>query len=105
MSTVSIAIIFSVYNVLPLSPITSIHGLLTCVCSFVLDGYPLSRQQVELMTKRNILPVRVLELQLPGMEIVTRATKDRYSPDRSLPLHDSAQIVTVKMAAWQKEVK
>ena len=73
-------------------------------CRFVLDGYPMTMPQVELMTKRSIIPVRVIEMALESKEVVTRATIDRYSPNRLLPLHDSAQILAVKLAAWQKEV-
>ena len=73
-------------------------------CRFILDGYPLTRHQVDLMTQRAIIPVRVIELSLNSKEVVTRATKDRYSPERTLPLHDSAQNLTIKLAAWQKEV-
>ena len=70
----------------------------------MLDGYPVTMAQVELMTKRSIIPVRVIELSLDSKEVVTRATIDRYSPNRTLALHDSAQILAVKLAAWQKEV-
>ena len=73
--------------------------------SFILDGVPVSRQLTELMAARGLVPVRVIDLQLSSHEVVTRATKDRYSPDRVLPLHDSAQILTVKLAAWHKEVQ
>ena len=37
---------------------------------------------MELMTERCIIPVRVIELTVDSMEVVTRATADRYSPDR-----------------------
>merc|ERR1712178_457119 len=49
---------------------------------FILDGYPITRKQVDLMTERCIIPVRVIELQVDSREIVTRATADRYSPDK-----------------------
>ncbi len=39
-------------------------------------------RQVELMTERSIIPVRVVELVVDSMEVVTRATYDRYSSDR-----------------------
>ena len=73
--------------------------------SFILDGVPVSRRLTELMAGRGLVPVRVIDLQLSSHEVVTRATRDRYSPDRVLPLHDSAQILTVKLAAWLKEAR
>lgn len=71
---------------------------------FILDSYPMTRTQIDLMTARSIIPVRVIETQLDSKEVVMRATLDRYSPARILPLHDSAQILAVKLAAWQHEV-
>ena len=52
------------------------------VFRFVLDGYPVTKKQVDLMTKRSIIPVRVIELTLDSLEVVTRATMDRYSEDK-----------------------
>ena len=56
--------------------------LFICFRRFILDGYPVTMRQVELMTERCIIPVRVIELTVDSMEVVTRATADRYSPDR-----------------------
>ena len=80
--------------------------LRSCACvRFILDGYPVTKEQVDIMTRRSIIPVRVIECVCDSKEIVTRATADRYSPQRVLPLHDSAKILTVKMAAYNKEVR
>ncbi|XP_041351641.1 adenylate kinase 9-like isoform X3 [Gigantopelta aegis] len=72
---------------------------------FVLDGYPISKRQIELMTERSIIPVRVVELTLDSKEIMVRGTKDRVSPDRVLPLHDSAQILYTKVQAYYQSAK
>ncbi|XP_072178424.1 adenylate kinase 9-like isoform X1 [Diadema setosum] len=71
---------------------------------YVLDGYPVTKHQVDLMTERSIIPVVVLELAVDSRELMVRGMKDRHSADRVLPLHDSAQILAVKIAAWQKEI-
>ena len=42
----------------------------------------MSKEQVDLMTKRSIIPVRVVELMVDSKEVMSRAWKDRYSPDR-----------------------
>ena len=52
-------------------------------CSYVLDGYPLTKAQVMLMEQRNIIPVRIIELEIDGRDCADRATADRYSKDRS----------------------
>ena len=57
--------------------------LLFCF-SYVLDGYPVTKVQVELMEKRNIIPVKVIELEADVRECADRATYDRYSKDRSV---------------------
>ena len=49
---------------------------------YVLDGFPLSMKQVELMTERCLIPVRVFELMVKSKEIMVRGTKDRISSNR-----------------------
>ena len=39
-------------------------------------------KHVELMTARDIIPVKVVELVVTSMEVVNRATADRYSIER-----------------------
>ncbi|KAK7500075.1 hypothetical protein BaRGS_00008622, partial [Batillaria attramentaria] len=69
---------------------------------YVLDGYPMTKRQVELMTERNIIPVRVINLELDSKEVLVRGVKDRLAPTRTLPLHDSAQILQMKIVAFKK---
>jgi adenylate/nucleoside-diphosphate kinase len=71
---------------------------------YILDGYPVTKSQVVLMEQRNIIPVKIIELEIDGRDCADRATSDRYSKDRILPLHDSAQIFVVKMAAFHNAV-
>ena len=52
------------------------------VISYILDGYPVTKRQVELMTERKIIPVRVLELQVEDDEVLRRGTADRHAPTR-----------------------
>lgn len=71
---------------------------------YVLDGYPLTRSQIELMTERSLIPLRVIELNCSNTEIVDRATKDRFASDRPYVMHDSTRIFAVKCAAYKKEI-
>jgi len=50
--------------------------------SFVLDGYPVKKIQIDYMEQRNIIPVQVIELEISGTDCADRATADRYSKDR-----------------------
>ena len=56
--------------------------LTVIVFRYVLDGYPMTKRQVDLMTERKIIPVRVIELELPEVETVTRGKRDREDPNR-----------------------
>ena len=49
---------------------------------YILDGYPVTKRQVELLTERKIIPVRVVELQVEDDEVLRRGTADRHSPTR-----------------------
>lgn len=57
---------------------------LTASPRYVLDGYPQTKKQVELMTQCNIIPVRVIELVMDSKEVMVRGMKDRISPSRSV---------------------
>jgi len=72
---------------------------------YILDGFPVNSKQVELMTAASIIPVRVIELACSNMEIMVRSTKDRLDPERTYPKHDSAQIVTVKINSFHKNIE
>jgi len=50
--------------------------------SYVLDGYPQTQRQVELLTERCIIPFRIIELDVKSKEIMVRATKDRIGGAR-----------------------
>ncbi|KAL9969395.1 hypothetical protein ACROYT_G021608 [Oculina patagonica] len=71
---------------------------------FILDGYPVTKRQVELLTERKIIPVRVVELQVEDDEVLRRGTADRHAPTRVFPLHDSQQILGIRLNAWQQEI-
>ena len=49
---------------------------------YVLDGFPVTENQVRLMEARNIVPARVLNMVLDAQASRDRGTLDRTSPDR-----------------------
>uniref|UniRef100_A0A4W3JUK8 Uncharacterized protein n=1 Tax=Callorhinchus milii TaxID=7868 RepID=A0A4W3JUK8_CALMI len=49
---------------------------------YVLDGYPVTRRQVELLEARNIIPFKIIELQVDLREILKRGILSRKSPYR-----------------------
>ena len=48
----------------------------------MLDGWPLTKSQVDLLTKFHIIPVCILELKVNESEVLRRGKKDRNSLDR-----------------------
>ncbi|XP_075253347.1 adenylate kinase 9-like [Convolutriloba macropyga] len=78
---------------------------------FILDGYPVTQRQIELLNEQHIVPHKVIQLEVPTDEVLIRGAKDRLSPDSPplpdravLPLHDSHKILSIRLTAWQKEV-
>lgn len=49
---------------------------------YILDGFPTTMKQVELMTERCIIPVRVIELEINSKEVMVRGLRDRMSSAR-----------------------
>ncbi|XP_055490932.1 adenylate kinase 9 isoform X2 [Leucoraja erinacea] len=82
-------------------------ALMDVVCNtrgFVLDGYPVTKAQINILSDSKIIPVRVIELQVDIKEILKRGLIDRRSPDRTYPLHDSSQILSIRNSSFTHEI-
>lgn len=54
----------------------------------MLDGYPNYQEQLDLLHKRQITPVKIIELKIDPREVLMRAYKDRISDIREYPQHN-----------------
>ena len=74
---------------------------------FVLDGWPLTKSQVALLTKFHLIPVCIVELEVSNQEVLRRAAIDRKSPDRlANELHASLLFINLHCvqdtpSSWQ----
>ncbi|KAJ8355677.1 hypothetical protein SKAU_G00184710 [Synaphobranchus kaupii] len=81
-----------------MSPVCSTRGL-------VLDGYPMTKKQADLMESHSTVPVRVIELQLDTIDVLKRGLADKMKHPRSYPLHDSSQILNIRNSTYKREVE
>eukprot|EP00111_Clytia_hemisphaerica_P024229 TCONS_00071384-protein len=72
---------------------------------FVLDGFPVTSKQMELLHTRSIIPYKVIYLDTTDEEIMRRGAVDRKSPSKTLTLHDSHTILAIKVACYRREEK
>lgn len=56
--------------------------ILMCLVRFVLDGWPLTKEQVDLLNKHRMILVCIVELQVSDEECLKRGEADRKSPSR-----------------------
>lgn len=63
---------------------------------YVLDGFPMTKRQADLMAARRIIPIRVIELQIDKDEMLRRGMKDMMKPDRSDAIHSVSKETNVK---------
>lgn len=52
------------------------------VCRFVLDGFPNTKKQMDLLEARCIIPVRIFELQMETQEVLKRGLIDKINNER-----------------------
>ncbi|XP_030055056.1 adenylate kinase 9 [Microcaecilia unicolor] len=72
---------------------------------FVLDGYPVTKRQVDLLEEQNIIPVKIFELQMDIKEVLKRGLLDKKNAEsRPYPIHDSSHILTVRNSCYKQEV-
>ena len=60
---------------------------------FVLDSFPVTSSMVNLLTKHQILPIKIFELECSKDEIVRRAAKFPRCKESPLPFHDSPEAI------------
>ncbi|XP_074006927.1 adenylate kinase 9 [Numenius arquata] len=71
----------------------------------VLDGYPVTRKQVNLLESARIVPVKIFELEMDAKEVFRRAVLDKESTNRPpYPEHDSSQILAIKNSFYKQHI-
>uniref|UniRef100_A0A8C0EWQ7 Adenylate kinase 9 n=1 Tax=Bubo bubo TaxID=30461 RepID=A0A8C0EWQ7_BUBBB len=83
-------------------------ALMNHVCNttgVVIDGYPVTRKQVNLLESARIIPVKIFELEMDAKEVFRRALLDKESMNRPPYLeHDSSQILAVKNSCYKQHI-
>ncbi|KFV93160.1 Adenylate kinase 9, partial [Fulmarus glacialis] len=71
----------------------------------VIDGYPVTRKQVNLLESARIIPVKIFELEMDAKEVFRRALLDKESTNRPVyPEHDSSQILAIKNSCYKQHI-
>ena len=73
---------------------------------YILDNFPVTKQQVKLMTDRNLIPVKVIELKVDIKEMMQRCIRDRTGAERlakGLVLNDSPEVMGYKLKEYKAE--
>ncbi|XP_039207110.1 adenylate kinase 9 isoform X2 [Crotalus tigris] len=84
-------------------------ALMETVCNtsgVVIDGYPVTRKQVDHLEEMKIIPIKIFELDIDIKEVLRRALLDKQSPNRPpYPLHDSSHIISLKNSCYQAQTE
>ncbi|XP_023779691.1 adenylate kinase 9 isoform X1 [Cyanistes caeruleus] len=71
----------------------------------VIDGYPLTRNHVNLLESTKIIPVKIFELDMDTKEVFRRALLDKETKSRlPYPEHDSPQILAIKNSCYKQHI-
>ncbi|KAL1770118.1 adenylate kinase 9, partial [Sigmodon hispidus] len=83
-------------------------SLMESVCNtigVVIDGYPVTPDQMNLLETRSIIPMVIFELDVPSKEIFKRLLLERkMEQSMPYPLHNSTQIIAYKNAKYHKNI-
>ncbi|VTJ71863.1 Hypothetical predicted protein [Marmota monax] len=83
-------------------------ALMDSVCNtsgVVIDGYPVTAYQMNLLETNSIIPMIIFELDVPSKEIFKRLFLEKKSEQNlPYPLHNSAQIIAIKNAKYRKNI-
>ncbi|XP_035294322.1 adenylate kinase 9 [Cricetulus griseus] len=83
-------------------------SLMESVCNtigVVIDGYPMTTNQKNLLEDRSIIPMIIFELDVPSKEIFKRLLLEKKTEQSTpFPLHNSSQIIAYKNSKYHKNV-
>uniref|UniRef100_UPI0037E901CB adenylate kinase 9 n=1 Tax=Semicossyphus pulcher TaxID=241346 RepID=UPI0037E901CB len=83
-------------------------ALMSSVCNtkgYVLDGFPKTLKQAELMRSRSIIPMIAVELELDTAEVLKRGLLDKMKPNKPHLMHDSAEILHIQNSCYKQVVE
>ncbi|XP_037541400.1 adenylate kinase 9 [Nematolebias whitei] len=81
-----------------LSSVSSIQG-------YVLDGFPVTLKQTELMGSHRIIPMLVVELELDTLEVLKRGQIDKMNPNKPYLMHDNSDILKSCTSCYKKQAE
>ncbi|KGL84236.1 Adenylate kinase 9, partial [Tinamus guttatus] len=85
--------------------VTLMNHICTTV-GVVIDGYPLTRKQVNLLESVRIIPVKIFELEMETKEVFRRALSDKDNTNRyPYPEHDSSQILAIRNSCYKQHIE
>ncbi|XP_040920922.1 adenylate kinase 9 [Toxotes jaculatrix] len=83
-------------------------ALMSSVCSsrgYVLDGFPMTLKQTELMRSQSIIPMVVAELELDTVEVLKRGLVDKIKPNKPHLMNDSSEILHIRNSCYKQQVE
>ncbi|XP_056150135.1 adenylate kinase 9 [Lampris incognitus] len=83
-------------------------ALMSLVCNtrgYVLDGFPMTLKQAELMEAHSIIPMTVVELALDTAEVLKRGLIDKMKPNRAHLMPNSGEILHIRSSCYKQEVE
>ncbi|XP_039603846.1 adenylate kinase 9 isoform X2 [Polypterus senegalus] len=82
-------------------------AFMNLVCNtrgYVLDGYPMTKKQADLLEDRCIIPVQIIELNINTKEVLKRGLMEKLNTESPFPKHDSPQILTIRNSCYKREI-
>ncbi|XP_037607172.1 adenylate kinase 9 [Sebastes umbrosus] len=80
-------------------------SLVCCIRGYVLDGFPKTLKQTQLMESQSIIPMIVVELELDTVEVLKRGLLDKMKPNKPHLMHDSSEILHNHNSLYKRETE
>nr|XP_057912171.1 adenylate kinase 9 isoform X2 [Doryrhamphus excisus] len=80
-------------------------SLVCCTQGYVLDGFPMTMKQAELMQSHSIVPMIIVEMGLDTVDVLKRGLADKLEENKPYLMHDSAEIIHIRNTCYSEEVE
>ncbi|XP_053736927.1 adenylate kinase 9 [Synchiropus splendidus] len=82
----------------------ALMSLVCCTKGYILDGYPKTVKQAEMMASLSIIPMLVIEIELDTVEMLRRGKVDKENPNKPHLMQDSPENLHTRNACYKQEL-